>query len=47
MMWGYVRYSLNDGDWKYLDGSGHGWYQGFFKLPKLAKHRQNAGFFKR
>jgi len=37
---GFVRYSLNDGDWKYLDGSGHGWFQGFFKLPKLAKRRQ-------
>ena len=41
---GYVRYSLNDSDWKYLDGSGHGWYQGFFKLPKLAKHRQTLAF---
>ena len=38
---GYVRYSLNDGDWKYLDGSGHGWFAGFFKLPKLAKNRQS------
>ncbi len=36
----YVRYALNDSDWKYLDGSGHGWFQGFFKLPKLAKKRQ-------
>lgn len=36
----YVRYSLNNGDWKYLDGSGRGWYQGFLKLPKLAKRRQ-------
>src|SRR5262249_33503125 len=36
----YVRYNLNDGDWKYLDGSGNGWFQGFFKLPKLAKKRQ-------
>ncbi len=40
----YVRYSLNDGDWKYLDGSGHGWFQGFFKLPKLAKKRQTLNF---
>ncbi len=36
----YIRYSLNNGDWKYLDGSGRGWFQGFFKLPKLAKKRQ-------
>ncbi len=36
----YVRYSINHADWKYLDGSGHGWFQGFFKLPKLAKRRQ-------
>ncbi len=40
----YVRYSLNDGDWKYLDGSGHGLFQGFFKLPKLAKKRQTLDF---
>jgi hypothetical protein len=36
----YVRYSLNDGDWTYLDGSGKGWFQGSFKLPKLARKRQ-------
>jgi len=36
----YARYNLNNGDWKYLDGSGHGWFQGFFRLPKLAKKRQ-------
>ncbi len=41
---GYVRCSVNDGDWKYLDGSGHGWFQGFFKLPKLAKKRQDMNF---
>ena len=40
----YVRYSLNDGDWKYLDGSGHGWFAGFFKLPRLSKKRQAMEF---
>lgn len=40
----HVRYTVNDGDWKYLDGSGHGWFQGFFKLPKLAKKRQTMNF---
>jgi len=41
---GYVRYALNDSDWKYLEGSGHGSFQGFFKLPKLAKKRQTLDF---
>jgi hypothetical protein len=40
----YVRYSLNDGDWTYLDGSGHGWFQGSFQLPKLARKRQDMLF---
>ena len=40
----YVRYNVNDGDWTYLDGSGHGWFAGFFKLPKLAKKRQDMNF---
>jgi hypothetical protein len=36
----YVRYSLNDGDWTYLDNGGKGWFRGNFKLPKLARKRQ-------
>jgi hypothetical protein len=36
----HVRYGLNHSDWKYLDGSGKGWFQGFLKLPKLARRRQ-------
>ena len=35
-----VSYSLNGGDWKPLDTSGRGWFQGFFKFPKLARKRQ-------
>jgi hypothetical protein len=52
-----MRYSLNDGDWKPLEGGptrrgsayggpthrslgGGGWFHGFFKLPKLARKRQ-------
>lgn len=38
-----VNYSLNEGDWRPLEGSGHGWFQGFFKFPKLARHRQRLG----
>ncbi len=37
-----VRYSLNHGDWALLDGSRRGWFQGFIKLPKLAKSRQSV-----
>jgi len=40
----YVRYNLNDGDWTYLDGSGKGWFQGSFKLPKLARKRLTLSF---
>jgi hypothetical protein len=35
-----VSYSLNGSDWKALEGSGHGTFRGFFKLPKLARKRQ-------
>jgi hypothetical protein len=35
-----AEFSLNEGDWKPLEPSGHGWFQGFFKLPKLARRRQ-------
>ncbi len=35
-----VSYSLNEGDWKLLTGSGHGWFQGFCKLARLARKRQ-------
>ncbi len=35
-----VRFSLNDSDWLPLAGSGHGWWNGFFKMPKLARKRQ-------
>jgi len=35
-----VNYSLNGSDWKSLDASGRGWFQGFFKFPKLARKRQ-------
>jgi hypothetical protein len=34
-----VRYSLNDGDWTYLDGPGHGWFLGSLRLPKLSRKR--------
>ncbi len=36
-----VRYSLNGDDWVSLEGSQQGWWQGFFKLPKLARKRQH------
>jgi hypothetical protein len=39
-----VRYCLNDGEWTRLDGSGHGWFQGSFRLPKLARKRQSMTF---
>jgi len=35
-----VRYNLNGGDWLPLNGSSQGWWEGFFKLPKLARKRQ-------
>jgi len=35
-----VDFSLNGGEWQALEGSGHGWWRGFFQLPKLARHRQ-------
>jgi hypothetical protein len=35
-----VDCSLNGAEWKSLEGSGHGWWSGFFQLPKTAKHRQ-------
>jgi len=35
-----VDMSLNGADWQPLEGSGHGWWHGFFKLPKGARHRQ-------
>ena len=35
-----VDFSLNDAEWKSLEGSGHGWWRGFLQLPKTAKHRQ-------
>jgi hypothetical protein len=35
-----VEYSLNGADWLPLEGSGHGRWSGFFKLPPLARHRQ-------
>jgi hypothetical protein len=39
-----VRYGLNDGEWAVLDGSGRGWFQGSFRLPRLAKKRQSITF---
>jgi hypothetical protein len=39
-----IRYCLNDGEWVVLDGSGHGWFQGSFRLPKLARKRQSMTF---
>src|SRR5262249_40870187 len=38
----YVRSNLNHGEWTNLDGSGHGWFQGSFQLPKLARKRQTV-----
>jgi hypothetical protein len=35
-----MRFSVNNGDWKPLSSSGKGWFQGTFKLPKLARKRQ-------
>jgi hypothetical protein len=35
-----VDVSLNDGEWKPLEGSGHGGWHGFFALPKTARRRQ-------
>jgi len=40
----YLRTSLNNGDWITLDSSGKGWFQGSFKLPKLARKRQTLAF---
>ncbi|MFA5975320.1 MAG: glycoside hydrolase family 2 TIM barrel-domain containing protein [Elusimicrobiota bacterium] len=37
-----MRLSVNGGDWKPLEGSGHGGWRGFFSLPKLARHRQRV-----
>jgi hypothetical protein len=36
-----MQYNLNDGDWTPLSASEHGWFEGFLKLPKLARKRQS------
>jgi hypothetical protein len=40
----HMAYSVNHGDWKRLDSSGRGWFQGSFALPKLARRRQTMTF---
>lgn len=35
-----VRFTINGGDYTSLEGSGHGGWHGFFRLPKLARKRQ-------
>lgn len=37
-----MRFSVNGGDWNPLKGSGHGWWRGFFQLPKQARRRQKV-----
>src|SRR5262249_21761369 len=37
---GGAAYSINGGEWKPLEGSGHGSWQEFFQLPATGKRRQ-------